>query len=401
MRIVAHRDRFTKMAAVNLLYEVGARNEHPSRTGFAHLFEHLMFRGTKRISNYDKPVQEACGENNAFTNSDYTDYYLTLPIDNLETALWLESDRMMGLNITATKLKAEKNVVIEEFNQRYLNQPYGDQWHLLREAAYRISPYRFPTIGATTEHIREATLDDVRAFYGRYYVPSNAILAIAGDIETERVFELSEKWFATLPTLPKPEDTIPTEPPITEPRRVEVTRNVPLNQITIAFQMADRLSSEYYTADMMSDLLAGGTSARLYRRLVVERGIFSSVNAYITGDIGQGLFIVTGQLFDNHSVAEGETALWEELEKLKSEPVSEYELQKVKNKFEANTLFGELNVMNKALNLCYYSMLGDTALVNRELDIYRSITKEQISAEATKMFRPEESVTILILNSNF
>lgn len=396
LTVLANRDNLSELAAVNLLYRVGARNENPLHTGFAHLFEHLMFRGTKCIPDFDLPVQEACGENNAFTNNDYTDYYMTLPKDNIRTAFWLESDRMKGLDITPDKLETEKLVVIEEYNQRYLNQPYGEQWLLLRQMVYKVHPYRWPTIGATPEHIRQATLEEVEHFYRRYYEPSNAILAVSGDIPPQEVFDLAEEWFGPLESGPRPEDAIPAEPEQTSARRTEVRRDVPATQITIAFHMGDRLSPGYYVCDVISDILAGGTSARLYRELVKKRALFSAVNSYISGDVDAGMFVLTGQLLPGVESREGEAAFWEELEKLRSEAVGAGELEKVKNKFEANTLYGELNVMNKALNLSYYSMLGDLSLINRETDIYRSVGAADIMETARTMFRKETSSTLII-----
>lgn len=400
LTVVAHRDKLSELAAVNLLYRVGARNENPLRTGFAHLFEHLMFRGTTHIPDFDVPVQTACGENNAFTNNDYTDYYITLPKDNIETALWLESDRMTGLDITPDKLETEKSVVLEEYNQRYLNQPYGEQWLLLRELVYKTHPYRWPTIGLTPDHIREATLADVRDFYKRYYEPANAILSVAGDIEPEQVFELAEKWFGALESSPRPEDILPQEEVQSAPRRMEVERDVPATQVTIAFHMGNRLSADYYCCDVTTDILAGGTSARLYRELVRNRQLFSGVNSYITGDIDPGMFVLTGQLMPNVRVEEGEEALWAELEKLKHEPVESYELEKVKNKFEANTLYGELNVMNKALNLGYYSMLDNLPLINEEQAVFRAVSAQEITATAQKLFLREKSSTLIIRGGN-
>ena len=396
LTVVANRDRSSKLAAVNLLYRVGARNETPARTGFAHLFEHLMFRGTERIPDFDMPVQVACGENNAFTNNDYTDYYMTLPKDNIETAFWLESDRMTGLNITPEKLTAEKSVVVEEYNQRYLNQPYGEQWLLLRAMVYKVHPYRWPTIGLTPDHIREATLDDVTAFYERYYRPSNAILGVSADMDPDEVFALAEKWFGGLAAEPVPVDDIPAEPAQLEARRTEVVKNVPATQITIAFRMGSRFDEDYYRCDLITDLLAGGTSSRLYRSLVKEQKIFATVNAYISGDVDPGMVVVTGQLLGDISAERGEAAIWQQLSKLCTEPVDTSELEKVRNKFEANMLYGELNVMNKALNLSYYSMLGDTNLMNRELDIYRSIDAAQIRTTARNIFAAERSSTLII-----
>jgi predicted Zn-dependent peptidase len=395
LRVVVNRAQRTEMAAVNMLYCVGARNEDPSRTGFAHLFEHLMFRGTKLVPDFDAPLHKASAENNAFTNNDYTDYYITLPRENVETALWLESDRMTGLDITRKKLEAEKRVVIEEYNQRYINQPYGDQWLLVRQMAYKVHPYRWPTIGLSTDHVRDASLEDVRAFYARYYNPANAILSVSADCDPDHIFRLAEKWFGGIVGGAQPVDTILSEPLQTAPRRMEVERDVPATAVTIAFPMGARTSRNYYACDILSDILAGGSSARMYESLVREKRLFSSVNSYITGDLDPGLFVVTGHLLPETSVEAAENALWDELRKLCDESVGDYELEKVRNKFEAETTFGELNVMNKAMNLGFYEMLGDLPLINREVEIFRSFAAEELLAEACKMFAHEKSSTLV------
>ena len=383
------------MAALNLLYKVGARNENPEQTGFAHLFEHLMFRGTRRIPNFDAPVQMACGENNAFTNNDYTDYYITLPTPNIETAFWLESDRMTGLSLSRRKLETEKRVVLEEFNQRYLNQPYGDMTKLLREMVYRVHPYRWCAIGRTPEHVAAATLEDAERFYRRYYRPSNAILSVSGDIEPEQVFAMAERWFGEIPDTPAHHDPLPAEPMQTSARRLKVDRDVPATAITIAFPMGGRLSRDYYLLDLISDLLSGGESARLYDSLIRRRRLFSAINAYITGDIDPGMFIITGQIMEGVSEQQAEEALWEELRQLQEVAVGGYELEKVKNKFEAGVMFGELNVMNKAMNIGYYLMLGHPDLINSETDIFRSINAYDIIRESRRIFRPELSSTLI------
>lgn len=395
LTVVVNRDRASKLAAVNMLYKVGARNENPTRTGFAHLFEHLMFRGTREVPNFDLPVQMASGDNNAFTNNDYTDFYITLPKDNIETALWLESDRMEGLDITPAKFEAEKKVVIEEFRQRYLNQPYGDQTMLLRALAYKVHPYRWATIGLTTDHIAGATLEEVEAFYRAHYRPSNAVLSISADIEEERMLELAEKWFAPLADHPADAAAIPQEPAQTEARREEVERDVPASTVTVAYHMGGRTEGDFYTADLVSDLLSGGDSGRLYTHLVKERQLLSSVNAYVTGDVDPGLFVFTGQLLPGIPPEAAEAAFREEIAMLQTTPATAYEVEKVKNKFEANTLFGELNVMNKAMNLGFYEMLGDLELINREVDLYRGVTDEEIRSFSSRTFRPENSSTLI------
>lgn len=394
LTVIVHEDTSTPMAAVNVLYRVGARNEDYNHTGFAHLFEHLMFGGSVNIPSYDEPVQLAGGENNAFTNNDYTNYYLALPKENLETALWLESDRMLSLAFNEHSLEVQRKVVVEEFAQRYLNQPYGDIWLLLRPLAYERHPYRWATIGRDIEHIRQATMEQVRAFFDRYYKPNNAILSIAGDLRAESVFELVEKWFGDIPAGRPVADDIPQEPEQTAPRRLEVHRPVPASVIYIAFHTGPRRSREVTVCDVISDLLSNGTSSRLYQRLVKESPLFSNVNAYISGDVDPGLFIVTGHVMPGVSLDEAERALWQELERMKNETVGDYELEKVKNKFEANNVFGEINVLNKAMNLAYFEMLGDAAWINSEVAEHNSVTPDEIRTTAQRIFRPENSSTL-------
>ncbi len=395
LTVAVNRDRASKLAAVNLLYKVGARNENPARTGFAHLFEHLMFRGTRDVPNFDLPVQMASGDNNAFTNNDYTDFYITLPKDNIETALWLESDRMEGLDITPGKLETEKRVVIEEFRQRYLNQPYGDQTMLLRALAYKVHPYRWAAIGLTTEHISSATQADVEAFYRSHYHPSNAILSISADLEEERMMELAEKWFGGLADVPYTAEPIPQEPPQQAPRREEVERDVPATTVTVAYHMGGRRSADFYTADLVSDLLSGGDSSPLYRRLVQQQRRLSRFNAHITGDLDPGLFVFTGQLLPGIAPEQVEEAFRGEIRSLEQGEATPYEIEKVKNKFEANTLFGEINVMNKAMNLGFYEMLGDLGLINREVALYRAVDNEAIRDFCRRTFREENASTLI------
>lgn len=395
LTVIVNRDRASRMAAVNLLYKVGARNESAHRTGLAHLFEHLMFRGTHEVPDFDTPVQMACGDNNAFTNNDYTDFYITLPVGNIETALWLESDRMTGLDLSQEAIEVEKRVVIEEFRQRYLNQPYGDQNMLLRDMVYKSHPYRWATIGLSPEHIEKASAEEIRDFYRRFYHPSNAILSISADIEPERVFYLAEKWFAPIEDRPYAIPAIEPEPEQQQARRLEVERDVPATTITIAFQMGDRLSRDFFLGDMTSDLLAGGDSARLYERLIKRKRLFASTNAYISGDVDRGMFVFTGQLLPSTTESEAEAAIWEEIDDLRACNITEYEVEKVKNKFEANTLFGELNVMNKAMNLGYYEMIGDLELINREVEIYRSQQAADVADFSKRTFRKENSSTLI------
>lgn len=395
LTVLVNRDRASKLAAVNILYKVGARNEMADKTGFAHLFEHLMFRGTESVPEFDVPVVMASGENNAFTNNDYTDFYITLPKENLSTALWLESDRMRNLNISEEAYETEKHVVIEEFKQRYLNQPYGDESLLLRDMCYKVHPYRWSAIGISPDHIERATLDDVRTFYNLHYRPSRAILSISADLEEEYMLDMAEHYFADIEDMGGDIAPVPAEPMQTEPRRMVVEREVPATNITIAFHMGDRLSRDFFLGDLASDLLAGGESSRLINRLVKERGLFSSVNAYILGSLDAGLFIIKGRLMPDTTEQEAERALWDELEELMAGNVSDYEMEKVKNKFEANMLMGEINVMNKAMNLGFYAMIGDLDLLNSEADIYRSIDRQELMSFARRCFVERNSSTLI------
>ncbi len=396
LRVVVGRDHSSKLAAINTLYCVGARDEDPSHTGFAHLFEHLMFKGTERFPSFDDVVQSCSGENNAFTNNDYTNFYITLPLINIEAALVLEADRMCNLQLSDEAVEMEKRVVVEEYKQRYLNQPYGDLMMLLREMCYKTHPYRWATIGLSPDHITSATMEQVQSFYDRFYRPENAIVSVCADMDEQEMFEMCERHFGGIEAGSAFERAaLPVEQAQSEARRVEVERDVPATYIVIAFHIGGRTSEDFFVADLLSDLLAGGDSGRLYQRLVKGQGILSSVNAYLTGDIDPGLFIFTAQLLPEVSEEEAEAAIWREIETLKREAASDYEMEKVKNKFEANTLFGEINVMNKAMNMGFYSLTGDLPLINREVEIYRSIQQPQIQELATRLFTRERSNTLI------
>lgn len=394
LKVIVHKDKTTPIVAFNLLYDVGARDENPEKTGFAHLFEHLMFEGSVNIPNYDTPLQRAGGENNAFTNNDITNYYITLPKENLETAFWLESDRMLGLALTQEKLDIQKKVVIEEFKQRYLNQPYGD-WNLyLRPLAYKKHPYQWPTIGKEISHIENATLQEVKDFFYKHYAPNNAILVVAGNVEVDEVQELAEKWFGPIPKRNVPTRTVPQEPKQTEARFAELERQVPLNAIYKAYHMPKRGDHDYYATDLISDILSNGKSARLMQRLVKEQRLFNSINAYITGDNDPGLFMVTGNLNEGVSFEQGEKALQTELQILINEQVEGYELDKVKNKVESALIYSEISILNKAMNLAYYELMGNAELINQEAMRYRKVSSEQIQSVATKMFAQSNCSTL-------
>ncbi len=395
LRVIVHEDHTTAMACVNILYDVGARDESPEKTGFAHLFEHLMFGGSANIPNFDTPLQEVGGENNAFTSNDITNYYITLPAANLETAFWLESDRMLNLAFSEQSLDVQRQVVSEEFKQRYLNQPYGDVWLKLRPLAYKVHPYSWATIGKELRHIEEATMDDVKAFFYKHYAPNNAILVVAGDVSLEQVKYLAKKWFADIPTRPRPARNIPVEPAQLSARREEIHADVPVNSIYIAFHGVDRLHPDYPVMDLLSDILSRGNSSRLYRALVKDQPLFSEVNAYVMGSVDNNLFVVEGKPLDHIALPDAEELLWNQLHLMIQERVSEIELQKVKNKIESTMVFAELSILDKAMNLAYYEVLGDANLYNQEVNKYLSVTSEQLQQVAKTLFTKENSSTLI------
>lgn len=389
LRIVHNEDDSTQMVALNLLYDVGARDEDPSHTGFAHLFEHLMFGGSLHIPDYDTPVQNAGGENNAWTNNDITNYYITLPHQNVETGFWLESDRMLSLDFSPKSLEVQRQVVIEEFKQRNLNQPYGDASHLLRELAYESHPYRWPTIGKEIAHIAQATLEEVKDFFYRFYAPNNAILAVTGHISFEETIRLAEKWFGPIPARNISPRQLPAEKPQTAVRRKTVERKVPVDAIYMAFHMSNRMHPDYYVYDMITDILSNGRSSRFIQSLVQEQKLFTSIDAYISGSLDEGLLHVTGKPVEGVSLEQAEEAIWKELEKMKTVPVSEQELEKVKNRYESEQIFNNINYLNVATNLASFELTGKAEDINEEVGKYRAVTAEQIQATSARCFVPE------------
>ncbi|MEE4197043.1 MAG: pitrilysin family protein [Bacteroidales bacterium] len=398
LKVIVHQDQSTPLVTVNLLYNVGSRDEKPDKTGFAHLFEHLMFEGSKNIASFDTALQKAGGENNAFTNNDITNYYITLPKENIETAFWLESDRMLNLDFSENKLSIQKNVVIEEYNQRYLNQPYGEASLLIRPLAYKKHPYRWPTIGKDIAHIRNATLQDVKDFFMHHYAPNNAILSVAGNVKPEEAKKLADKWFGPIEKRKIYKPQIIKEPQQTEPRFLEVKREVPVDAIYKAYHMSARNHQDYYVADLISDLLANGKSARLYQRLVKQKQLFSEINAYITGDVDEGLFMVTGKTMKGVPVEKGEEAIHQELNELINKRVNDREIEKVKNKYESVFQFAHLNALNKAMDLAYHELLGDAEEINMEVQKFRAVTQEDVQQLANKLFHPDNSSTLYYLS---
>ncbi|MCC8174465.1 MAG: insulinase family protein [Odoribacter sp.] len=399
MTVICSTDRGTPFVSVNILYKVGSRNESEDKTGFAHLFEHLMFGGSVNISDFDKEIQLAGGENNAYTTCDYTNYYINVPASNIETALWLESDRMMQLNFSQNSLDVQKNVVIEEFKQRYFNTPYGDVWLKLRPLAYKVHPYKWPTIGISPEHIERATLEDVKDFFNRFYSPDNAIISICGNIEGAKALELVKKWFGDLPPYGYIKPLLPQEPQQTEERiLISEDNKVPADAIYKAYHMGGRLSENYYVADLISDILSNGQSSRLYQNLIKNSNLFSDIDAYITGESDPGLFVFSGKLQPGVEASKANDAILEEIQNFINSPVSEREFQKIINKTVARLRYSEIFYQAKATNLAFYEFLGDIELINKEAEKYKTIMIEQMKENALTLFSPKNCSTLFYLN---
>ena len=400
LRVIVHQDTSTPMAVLNVMYDVGARDENPSQTGFAHLFEHLMFGGSINIPEYDDPLQMAGGENNAYTTNDLTNYYIQLPAENIETAFWLESDRMLSLAFGEKSLDVQRKVVCEEFKEHYLNKPYGDVWQKMRELAYTVHPYRWMTIGKELSHIENAKLQDVKDFFFKHYRPSNAILSVAGNVTVEQVRALAEKWFGTIESGTKYERQLPEEPEQTAPRKLEFHADVPLDALYKCWHIYSRLDPRYYVADLITEILSGGGSSRLYQALVKEKQLFSNIECHHFGSVEKGLLTIEGKLVKGVKMEEAEAAISIELEKLKNEKVAEAELEKVKNKTESMIAFEDMSVMNRANSLAFYELLGDANLMNTELDRYRQVTVEDVQREAGNIFKESNSSTLWYLAKN-
>lgn len=406
LTVLTHEAWDTPLATVNLLYNVGSRDEDPQRTGFAHLFEHLMFGGTERVPDFDAVVSSLGGESNAFTNNDFTNYYVTLPVEGLATALSLEADRMASLLLNAKALSVQQRVVTEEYNQRYMNQPYGDMWLLLRPLCYERYPYRWATIGADIRHVSEATLEDVQRFHERYYRADNAILAVAAPMkhddmihQVEKVWECgSQVWkgnrcFAS-------ERTYPCEHAQTVARRKEVERDVPADAVYLAWPMPDRFDSRFSACDLLSDLLGSGRSSRIYNNIVREGRLVTEADAYITGDAGPGLLVLSAKLKEGAGVDEVAERLRAEVARLASETVSDYELEKVQNRFESTFVYSQYKASDRAMALCHFTWLGDTEMVNREPDDYRQVTPQMLRQTVGGLFTPECENMLVIRTKN-
>ncbi len=391
LRVLVHEDPSTPMAVVNVLYDVGARDEDPNKTGFAHLFEHLMFGGSIHIPDYDEPLQRAGGENNAYTTNDLTNYYCQVPAQNLETAFWLESDRMLSLAFSEKSLDVQRKVVCEEFKEHYINKPYGDIWHKMRELAYKVHPYRWMTIGKELSHVEKAHIDDVKAFFFKHYRPVNAILVVAGNVQVEQVKQLAAKWFGPIPMGDQYVRNLPQEPVQTAARRQVVEADVPVDAFLATWHMDARLDKGYYIADLITEVLGGGASSRLYQQLVKEQRLFASIDCYHFGTIEKGLVAVDGKLAEGVAIETAEAAVQAVLQQVKEAAISEQELQKVKNKTESVIAFEDMNVMSRANSLAFYELLGDAQLMNDELQRYQEITAADIRSYSQQLFAQTNS----------
>jgi zinc protease len=394
LRVLVHEDRSTPLVAMNVLYNVGSKDEDQGMTGLAHLFEHLMFGGSINIPDYDTPLQLVGGENNAFTNNDFTNYYLTIPADNIETGFWLESDRMLELDFSQKNLDNQRNVVIEEFNQRYLNQPYGDALLKIRPLAYKVHPYRWPTIGMDISHIENADLDHVKNFFFSHYAPNNAILALSGNISFDLAFKLTQKWFGPIEKRKVQARNLPVEPKQEEERITTIEKDVPSDALYKVWHIGPRLSSDFYTLDLITDLLAGGESGRLNTKLVREKKLFSEINAYISSDIEPGLITVQGKLMKDIDIQHAEKAVNEVINELYDSTEITYEVEKVKNKFESSTVFSNTSILNKAMNLSFCELLGNPDLINQEVETYRKVSQEMVIEATRKYFVPTNCSTL-------
>jgi len=400
LRVLVHEDTTTPMAVVNVLYDVGARDEDPEKTGFAHLFEHLMFGGSINIKDYDEPLQRAGGENNAYTTNDLTNYYCQLPAENIETAFWLESDRMLSLAFSKKSLEVQRKVVCEEFKEHYINKPYGDAWHKLRELSYTTHPYKWMTIGKNLEHIEHAKLDDVKAFFFKHYRPVNAILVVAGNVKTEDVKKLAEKWFGNIDPGEKYIRSLPQEPRQTAPKILSVKKDVPLDAFYKTWHMPGRMNEGYHAADLITDILGGGGSSRLFQSLVKEKRLFSNIECYHFGSLDAGLFTIEGKLVKGVDMQHAELAVEEELAKLRTSNVSEEELQKVKNKTESTIAFEDITVMSRANSLAFYELLGDASLINQELSKYNAVTAQDIQHYSHEILDADNSNVLYYYSNN-
>ncbi len=398
LEVLVHEDSSSKIAVFNLLYKVGSRFEQPGKTGLAHFFEHLMFGSSAHVPEFDRELERVGGSCNAFTSPDITNYYMTLPSSNLETAFWLESDRMGHLSLTEKTIETQRKVVLEEYKQRYLTPPYGDVWHHLRKLAYTTHPYRWPTIGENLGDIEGYTRDMIWEFYQEHYHPGNAILVVAGDVTQKEVARLAQKWFGPIPSRSRKFSQIASEPTQAEKRNLTIQAKVPTDALYKAYKMPAKGTEGYLEADLLSDLLGGGKSSPLEQQLVKNGKIFASVGAYITGSVDPGLLVFSGKMEQGVGAMEAEAALDALLKEFTQKEISDSSLQKIKNQSEAMKTFESIQLLNRAMNLAYYAHLGDPALYWQEFEQKASCEAVQLSSWAKRLLQ-EDQASVLYYQS--
>lgn len=392
LQVIVHPDSASSIAVVNLMYNVGARDEHPTQTGFAHLFEHLMFGGSCNIPFYDAPLQQVGGDNNAYTTTDLTNYYCSLPAVNLETAFWLESDRMFGLAFDQKALEIQKKVVIEEFKELYLNKPYGDAWHHLTDMAYTTHPYQWPTIGKKLSHIANVTIEDVKGFFYKFYRPNNAILVVSGQVDKYEVERLCQKWFEPIPAGATYHRSLPKEPDQLIARRKTVEGDVPFNMLYKAYHMPGKGMPGYYAATILGNLLSEGKSALLHAHLVEDQALYTRIDTYMTESLDPGLFVINGSLTNQISLEKAESALLKVLKKI--EAITDIDLKKAKNQIESQLVFSQVNLVSRAQDLAVATLLGDTNLINKEIEYIQKVTIEEVQTIAQTILQEQNCTTL-------
>ena len=396
LRLIVHEDHSTPLASCNVVYNVGSRDENPEMTGMAHLFEHFMFTGSKHIPDYDAQLQSVGAFNNAYTTQDITHYYITLPAVNIEHALWLESDRMLELAFQQEKLDIQKHVVIEEFKENFLNRPYGDMWMLYNQFFFQKHTYQWLPIGKEISHIEKVSMDDMKAFFYRFYRPNNAVLTIAGDVKFEEIVPLVEKWFGPIPagTDSVWDRKYPQENLQTEKRLFEVQRNVPADMLFKGWPTCGRLTPDFYAYDMLSDLFGSGQSSYLYKKFVMEDALFTDISAYITGTLDPGIFIIGGRPAEGVSIEEANKRLSDYLYQLPQNCINAHDLQKVKNRVESIILQNDIKIEDRSSSLAVAECFSCAEDFNDETNRYFAVSEEQINTLCNNMFRQEQETTM-------
>lgn len=394
LKLLHHYNATTQMVALNLRYDVGARDENPERTGLAHLFEHLMFGGSANAPDFDGALQAAGGSSNAWTGNDCTNFYEVLPAHNIETAFWLESDRYLNLCLDEQSVATQKSVVIEEFKQRYLNRPYGDVSHLMRSLAYKSHPYRWPVIGVKPEHIAEASMQEIEDFYNTHYSIDRMVLCVSGNVTFQRAVELTEKWFGDLAPRASLKRDLPVEPAQTQPRVLKVHSDVPENMIVRIYHMCGANDPDFVASDLVSDVLANGPSARFHRNVLITTDLFTELDAVILGCDDPGLLYVTARLANGVDAQKALDVIDGEIDKLLREGVSERELKRYANQHVARELNENILYDAVAEKLCKYEMLGDASRINTENDEYQTVTVDHFNRVARELFRAENCSTL-------